>query len=68
MYAKRLSLRCSDLSEESHVPFHTVWIILLDLRVKHLNDIIHHLTSDLIMPIAGTLAACVLVSLLEDFK
>lgn len=59
---------CSDLSEEGHVPLHPIWVILLDLGVKHLNDIIHHLTSDVIAPTAGTPAARVLVGLLEDLK
>ncbi len=58
----------SDLSEESHVPLHPIWVILLDLRVKHLDDIIHHLTSDLVTPVAGTSTARVLVGLLEDLK
>lgn len=59
---------CSYLSEESHVPFHLIWVILLDLGVKHLNDIIHHLTSYFIVSTAGTPAARVLVGLLKDFK
>ena len=63
-----LALICSDLSEKSHVPLHPIWIVLLDLRVEHLNDIIHHLTSDLIAPIAGTQAASELIGRLEDLK
>lgn len=59
---------CSDLSEESHVPLHPVWVILLDLGVKHLDDIIHHLTSDLVTSVAGTLAARELVGALEDLE
>lgn len=65
---EKVSLMCSDLSEESHVPLHPVGVILLDLRVKHPNDIIHHLASDLITSVAGTLATCVLVGTLEDLK
>lgn len=45
------------LSEESHVPLYFVSVTLLDLRVKHLDDVIQHLTSDMILTIAGTLAA-----------
>ena len=58
----------SHLFEESHIPLVPVWVALLDLRVEHLNDIIHHLTSDFITSIAGTLAARELVGLLEDLK
>lgn len=58
----------SDLSEESHVPLRPVWEILLDFRVKHLYDIIYHLTTDLIEPTAGTAAARVFVRRLEDLK
>ena len=59
---------CSDLSEESHVPLHPVGVILLDLGVKHLDDIIHHLPADLVTPAAGPPAARELVGLLEDLK
>lgn len=65
---RRVSLVCSDLSEESHIPLHPIRVILLDLGVKHLNDIIHHLSSDLITSTAGTAAAGELVGLLEDLK
>lgn len=58
----------SDLSEESHVPLCPVWEVLLDFRVKHLYDIIYHLTADLIEPIAGTAAARVFIGRLEDLK
>lgn len=63
-----MTLVCSDLSEESHIPLHPVWVTLLDFGVKRLNDIIHHLTSDLIMAAAGTPAARVLVWLLENLE
>lgn len=59
---------CSDLSEKGHVPLHPIRVILLDLRVKHLNDIIHHLTADLIKAAARTSAARELIRLLEDLK
>lgn len=59
---------CSDLSEEGHVPLHPIRVILLDLRVKQLDDIIHHLTADLIKTIARTSAARELIRLLEDLK
>lgn len=65
---KLLSAMCSYLSEESHIPLHPVWVILLDLRVKHLNDIIHHLAPDLIQPTAGAAAACEFVRLLKNLK
>lgn len=58
----------SDLSEESHVPLRPVWEILLDFWVKHLYDIIYHLTTDLIKPAAGTTATRVFVGRLEDLK
>lgn len=60
--------KCSNLSEESYIPLHTVWEIHLDFRIKHLNDIIHHLTSDLIASITRSLASCELISLLKDLK
>lgn len=59
---------CSYLPVESHVPLHPVWVILLDLGVKHLDDIIHHLASDLIQATAWASAPCELVGLLEDLK
>lgn len=66
--SEKVSLMGSDLPEESHIPLDPVWVVLLDFRVKRLNDIIHHLTSDFITSIAGTLAPRELVSLLEDLK
>lgn len=56
------------LSEKCHIPLHSVSVVLLDLWVEGLYDIIHHLTSDRIMAVAGALAACVLISRLEDLK
>lgn len=58
----------ADLSEESHVPLHPIGEILLDLWVKHLNHIIHHLATDLILATARTAAARVLINLLKDLK
>lgn len=63
-----LSAMCSYLPVESHVPLHPVWVILLDLWVKHLDDIIHHLASDLVQPTAWASAPCELVRLLKDLK
>lgn len=67
-FLQLLSATCSYLPEESHIPLHPVWVILLDLRVKHLNHIIHHLASDLIQPAAWASAACELVRRLKDLK
>ena len=43
-------------------------MVLLDLWVEALYDIIHNLTSDLIVAVAGALPACVLISHLKDLK
>lgn len=68
MGVRRVSLVCSDLSKESHVPLHPVGVILLDLGVKHLDDVIHHLPADVITSTAGPAAARELVGLLEDLE
>ena len=43
-------------------------MVLLYLWVEGLDDIVQHLATDLLMAVAGSLSARVLISLLEDLK